>query len=471
MLKELFKTKARRVVFRVIKKTMPFWLPTIVGIFFVILTVNVLSDFFNIENFENVISPIDNEAVVDYKEYESKSILEDELGYEQVYTERRKTKKLINRYLSLDEINLSNPDWENSITIENEKTTRPYRSFYELLTAMEVVSGEEQIYEIDSSENFISDFRFNDNDIKHFESKFIVVETFIDGKLKSDKRYQMDSLNVRPAGQLDFVSTIFHDITFKYEKETINETDWKRSKRTKTSTIKKGDKKVKKKIVTTTYTRSKDEVYVLKETSRVKNMRLEAFISQALEDKMRISDLVYVYEYGRALEDSDEFATRMLEYLSPESTYSIGDIYLKESTMTTYVGGDIHWPSPGYKRVTSPFGYRIHPISGERKFHTGIDIAIPHGEEILAAQDGEVIYAGFMGGYGNVIIIDHGGGISTLYAHNSRLVVRLGSMVNQGDKIAECGSTGMSTGAHLHFEVRVNGEYKNPFEYISKENL
>jgi len=113
-------------------------------------------------------------------------------------------------------------------------------------------------------------------------------------------------------------------------------------------------------------------------------------------------------------------------------------------------------------RITSRFGYRVHPITGVYKLHTGIDIACSTGTPIAAAADGVVIIAGWMGAYGYTVVIDHGGGISTLYGHNSRLLVSVGDHVKKGQIIARAGCTGYSTGPHCHFEKRVNGTPVNP---------
>lgn len=131
-----------------------------------------------------------------------------------------------------------------------------------------------------------------------------------------------------------------------------------------------------------------------------------------------------------------------------------------------YIGGKLAWPAPGYTRITSPFGYRIHPILKQKKLHTGIDIGIPAGKSVVAAGDGKVIYAATLGGYGKTVMIDHGGGIVTLYAHNSKLLVSKGDSVKRGQGIAQAGSTGMSTGPHLHFEVRKNGKYVDPIPWV-----
>ena len=138
------------------------------------------------------------------------------------------------------------------------------------------------------------------------------------------------------------------------------------------------------------------------------------------------------------------------------------EILASQSSGTSYSGGSMAWPAPGVTRITSPFGYRIHPILKVKKLHTGIDIGAPSGTSIVAANSGKVIKAGWNNSYGYMVMIDHGGGIVTLYAHNSKLLVKNGDVVARGQKVAISGSTGQSTGPHLHFEVRVNGEYKDP---------
>jgi murein DD-endopeptidase MepM/ murein hydrolase activator NlpD len=124
------------------------------------------------------------------------------------------------------------------------------------------------------------------------------------------------------------------------------------------------------------------------------------------------------------------------------------------------------WPTPGYTSITSPYGMRYHPILKQRKMHTGVDIRAPMGATIVAADSGKVIHAGWMGGYGQVIVIDHGNGVSTLYAHQSAFLVGNGETVSKGQAIGKVGSTGWSTGPHLHFEVRINGSYTDPMPYI-----
>jgi murein DD-endopeptidase MepM/ murein hydrolase activator NlpD len=134
-----------------------------------------------------------------------------------------------------------------------------------------------------------------------------------------------------------------------------------------------------------------------------------------------------------------------------------------------YVGGKMLWPAPSSRVVVSYFGIRIHPIYHIRKMHRGIDIAASYRSEIVAANDGIVITSGYVTGYGYTVIIDHGGGIATLYGHCSKLKVKTGDLVFKGDLIALVGSSGLSTGPHLHFEVRVNGAQKDPFKYLERK--
>ncbi|MDJ1185102.1 murein hydrolase activator EnvC family protein [Roseofilum casamattae] len=123
--------------------------------------------------------------------------------------------------------------------------------------------------------------------------------------------------------------------------------------------------------------------------------------------------------------------------------------------------------TPSYGNLSSSFGWRTHPVFGYERFHGGMDFAADYGAPIYAAHDGVVIFAGWYGGYGNTVILDRGNGITTLYGHASRLDVEEGQLVKQGDAIAETGSTGLSTGPHLHFEVRQDGTPVDPMDYLT----
>ena len=134
---------------------------------------------------------------------------------------------------------------------------------------------------------------------------------------------------------------------------------------------------------------------------------------------------------------------------------------------TQYIGGELAWPVPGYTVISSNYGMRTHPITGVYKLHTGVDIRAPLGATFIVANDGIVTKASYNGAYGNMVIIDHGGGVSTLYAHGSEILVQVGQTVKRGEPVLKVGSTGYSTGPHAHFEVRLNGVVTNPMPYIT----
>ncbi len=156
-------------------------------------------------------------------------------------------------------------------------------------------------------------------------------------------------------------------------------------------------------------------------------------------------------------------AMQELERASAEAEAMILRLQGKGGSIGT---GTYIWPTPGYRNITSSYGMRYHPILKVNKLHTGIDIGAPSGAKIVAADSGTVIYSGWLGAYGNTVIIDHGAGISTLYGHQSARLVGVGAKVTKGQTIGKVGSTGWSTGAHLHFEVRKNGNPINPRSYI-----
>ena len=134
----------------------------------------------------------------------------------------------------------------------------------------------------------------------------------------------------------------------------------------------------------------------------------------------------------------------------------------------TYDGGMFCFPAPDYRRISDDYGWRIHPILGTKQFHNGVDLAAPSGSRILAAYDGEVVTAAYSPSMGNYIMIDHGDNLYTIYMHASALYVSKGDLVGKGEKIAAVGSTGRSTGNHLHFSVRKDGAYVSPWNYISE---
>lgn len=173
--------------------------------------------------------------------------------------------------------------------------------------------------------------------------------------------------------------------------------------------------------------------------------------------------------------ESKENAARLRELAEIEEAESAKIARELYGTGSGYYAGIMAWPVPGFYRISSPFGYRMHPILGTWKLHTGIDVGRNldppksiDGAAIVATEAGKVIYAAYSSGYGNTVMIDHGNGIVTLYAHQQSggIKVGVGQSVTKGQRIGTVGSTGLSTGPHLHFEVRINGTCVDPMKYL-----
>ncbi|MGE5554097.1 MAG: murein hydrolase activator EnvC family protein [Betaproteobacteria bacterium] len=185
------------------------------------------------------------------------------------------------------------------------------------------------------------------------------------------------------------------------------------------------------------------------ETNRIKaKVRERAAMLRKIESERKA--------YEAALDEWEAEARRIESFIRGQQ---------KRSPSTSQVAPKgMYWPVRG--QITSDFGWRVHPIFRSRRFHSGLDIAAAYGVPVTAAAGGTVILSGWVGGYGKTVIIDHGGGISTLYGHNSSLLVKVGETVRAGQTIAKVGSTGYSTGPHVHFEVRKDGETVDPRAWL-----
>lgn len=222
-----------------------------------------------------------------------------------------------------------------------------------------------------------------------------------------------------------------------------------------------------------TIEREKDKIEQIKEQITQKNNDLKlAKTNQektliALENAKTIKNS-YV---NNLTQEEQEIKTKIDEYQSQLNSLDSKILILTTGEIgEDYVGGEFLWPAPGYKTITSPFGTRFHPILHVYRTHYGIDIGAPKGAYVVAANSGVVTTASYLSSYGNAVIIDHGGGVSTVYAHGSEILTTVGTKVNKGDIIMKVGSTGLSTGPHLHFGVTVNGKYVNPMPYLTGTN-
>lgn len=208
------------------------------------------------------------------------------------------------------------------------------------------------------------------------------------------------------------------------------------------------------------------QVEELKVEQETKRMELTAVINNlnVKQDEVMIASRSKEV-YMSSLKSNLKEIQRQEAAMEAQSAQIEKDI-LAAQRAVEYAGGEMAWPVPGQYRVTSNFGGRADPITGVWSSHGGTDIAAPYASTIVSANDGVVIFAGWHYSYGNYVIVDHGGGIATLYGHCSKLLVGKGQAVSRGEKIALVGSTGYSTGNHLHFEVRINGVRTQPMDYL-----
>ncbi len=199
---------------------------------------------------------------------------------------------------------------------------------------------------------------------------------------------------------------------------------------------------------------------------------LESIEKQLVEEKAvldakkasldsQMEDLDVLKSELQAMEDellrqAEQLAAEMMNKIDPDSEY---------------IGGDYVWPTPSCSIVTSLYGWRIHPLFNTWRYHSGIDIGASYGSSILAAASGTVILSEEYGGYGECIIIDHGGGMTTLYGHLSQRLVGVGETVSGGELIGYVGDSGWSSGPHLHLEITMAGELVDPLEYVTTPGL
>lgn len=195
----------------------------------------------------------------------------------------------------------------------------------------------------------------------------------------------------------------------------------------------------------------------------------EASLNELIDEKQKTIEGVTldinnkeaaIAEYEADIKEQNETIAALEKIVAEEKAR------LAEENGIRYDGGMFTWPAPSYTRISSEYGNRMHPILGVQQFHNGLDMAAPGGSPILAAYDGKVVASDYSGSMGNYIMIDHGDGLYTIYMHASALYVSKGEYVVKGQNIAAVGSTGRSTGNHLHFTVRLNGSYVNPWGYL-----
>ena len=238
------------------------------------------------------------------------------------------------------------------------------------------------------------------------------------------------------------------------------------------------------------YQQTKQSISMLKDQLEIEKAALAEAKEEALAKEGEMEDLIdaknnQILEYESDINNKEkviaeyeaELAAQTATIASLEKQIAAAEADLREKDVSgnyidplppspTYGGGGFCWPAPSYTRISSEFGYRIHPILNVQQYHSGLDMAAPGGSPILAAADGVVVASSYNATMGNYVMINHGGGLYTVYMHASALYVSAGQTVSKGQNIAAVGTTGRSTGNHLHFSVRLNGSYVNPWNYL-----
>ena len=230
------------------------------------------------------------------------------------------------------------------------------------------------------------------------------------------------------------------------------------------------------------YQETMEYVRLCEEELLVQQETLEAAASAAAQEQSAVEELIVqkqeeIEDYESDISKKDELIAEYEVYIT-EQNNTIAALELAVAaekkrlaeqgggSAIKYSGGSFAWPAPGYTRISDDYGYRMHPILQVEKFHNGVDMAAPSGSLILAAYDGQVVAADYNASMGNYIMIDHGDALYTVYMHCSAINVTTGQIVTKGETIGAVGSTGRSTGPHLHFSVRLNGNYVNPWNYL-----
>ncbi|MGE5623762.1 MAG: murein hydrolase activator EnvC family protein [Methanocella sp.] len=199
------------------------------------------------------------------------------------------------------------------------------------------------------------------------------------------------------------------------------------------------------------------EIAALRKDQAAETARIQAKVKEREAVLKRIVSERKSYEAALAEEEAE--AKRLESFIKGQQKRG-------GPSTSQAVSGSLLWPVRG--RITSDFGWRVHPILKTKRYHSGLDIAVPSGTPVQATAGGKVILSGWVGGYGKTIIIDHGGGVSSLYGHNSSLLVAEGATVRAGQIITKAGSTGLSTGPHVHFEVRRDGQAVDPRPWLGR---
>ena len=290
----------------------------------------------------------------------------------------------------------------------------------------------------------------NEDKLKNTQAQFDKIQGLLDAriiKMYETPKFEFLQVILASKNVTEFLSTYYAMKELaEYDKELL---DTVRKQKEDIETTKKILAEKKKQVVTSKQSQQK-KAQVLANTKTMRQYYISKLSTEEQELQAKIDDY------------NNQVSTIEAEI----------KLMALNSVSADYIGGALTWPIPGYTTITSEYGMRVHPITGAYKLHTGTDIGAPMGADFVAMAKGVVTKASMTPAYGNMVIIDHGGGVQTLYAHGSEILVQVGQEVEAGTPVLKVGSTGYSTGPHAHFEIRINGQPVNPMDYLlNKDEL
>lgn len=314
-----------------------------------------------------------------------------------------------------------------------------------------IAQSQEELNTINTDiDDLMKQINENEDKLKKTQTEFDRIQSLLDAriiKMYETPKFEFLQVILASKNVTEFLSTYYAMKELaEYDKELL---DTVKKQKADIETTKKILAEKKKQVVTSKQTQQK-KAQVLANT---KTMR-QYYISKLSTEEQKLQ--AKIDEYNEQVETIEaEIKLMALNSISAD-----------------YIGGALTWPIPGYTTITSEYGMRVHPITGAYKLHTGTDIGAPMGADFVAMGKGVVTKASMTPAYGNMVIIDHGGGVQTLYAHGSEILVQVGQEVEAGTPVLKVGSTGYSTGPHAHFEIRINGQPVNPMDYLlNKDEL
>ena len=314
----------------------------------------------------------------------------------------------------------------------------------------QIASSEEEITKIDTDVNsLIKQVEENEEKLKQTQEQYNKIQKLVDArmlKIYATPKFQTLQVLLEAKSVTDFLTTYY----------AIQEAT-------------KLDRNLMKSVK-----EEKDEIETTRKILIEKKEQIVATQKKQQKKKQVLSNAKKQREYyvSKLSAEEQELQAKIDEYNNQVSKIEAEiKLLALNSISKDYIGGAMIWPAPGYTIITSEYEMRTHPVTGAYKLHTGIDIGAPLESSFVAAANGIVSKATFSPAYGNMVIIDHGGGVQTLYAHGNEIMVQVGQTVKAGTEVLKVGSTGYSTGPHAHFEIRINGQTVNPLEYLLSDDF